>query len=901
MVSFLYTLVIFPLEEFIELSWLFVFKVFRNPVIAVLGVSAAVSVCTLPLYFIAEKHQQSERAIQKRLKPKIDNIKAAFSGDERYMMLSTYYRQEHYHPIYALRSSLGLLIQIPFFIAAYSYISNLGMIRGVSFLFIKDLGAPDAIIPIMRGEGVKLSLNVLPILMTLINCVAGAVYTKGLPIKEKVQIYGMALVFLVLLYNSPAGLVLYWTMNNIFSLIKNCLQKTKNAKQIIYRFLCISVLFLDIFLIFFHHGPIVKRAGLALVCSIIFLKRPLAKLYARVMRRINAAATLRDTGFGQRSAFIFSALALFLLTGFVIPSALIASSVQEFSSVDDYASPLPFVVNTIFQAAGIFLFWPTCFYFLFSKKVKMVLAVIMTLLSAIALIDTFIFPGNYGFLNLLLKFSDFSNPRFLIGMVNILSLFATIALFLFLLACRKKIILRSFQIIALIALAGFGAINIARIHTHYSEFATWKNNDRGIMGPVYTFSQNGKNVLFIMLDRAISGYIPYIFDEKPELQSAFSGFTWYPNCVSFGLYTVFGVPVLYGGYEYTPLEMKRRSGETLIEKHNEALLMLPKLFLDNGYSVTVTDPPYANYSWTPDLRIFDAYPEILAENVITDKYSDEWLLNTNSADIISFSSTLQSNLIRFSFFKIMPLVFRSLVYDKGYWLKTSDFKLTTIPKETIQNYAVLALLPSLTAITADDLDTLTMFSNDLTHGPAFLQTPDYVPAKEITNKGFGPFAHEEHYHVNIAALSLLGKWFSFLKENDVYDNTRIIIASDHGRDIHSDFPGNITLPDGNSLQAYTALLLVKDFNAIGDLAVDYTFMTNADAPLLTVKDIIPGPINPFTHAPLRSDKENGVTITTSQLWQTDRHEKYNFKIQPDEWLYVHDDIFEPGNWKKTRQ
>lgn len=153
MLPLLYTLVIFPLEEFLEMSWLFVYKVFHDPAVAILGVSAAVSVCTLPLYFIAEKHQQSERAIQKRLKPEIDNIKAAFSGDERYMMLSTYYRQNRYHPVYALRSSLGLLIQIPFFIAAYSFLSNLEAIRGASFLFIKDLGVPDSILHITRGGG----------------------------------------------------------------------------------------------------------------------------------------------------------------------------------------------------------------------------------------------------------------------------------------------------------------------------------------------------------------------------------------------------------------------------------------------------------------------------------------------------------------------------------------------------------------------------------------------------------------------------------------------------------------------------------------------------------------------------------------------------------------------------
>ncbi|MDR1588126.1 MAG: YidC/Oxa1 family membrane protein insertase [Treponema sp.] len=141
------------MTEFIELSWMFVYKIFYNSAIAVLGLGVTVSICTLPLYFIAEKHQQSERAIQKRLKPKIDKIKAVFSGDERHMILSACYRQNHYHPVYALRSSLGLLVQIPFFIAAYAYLSNSEAIRGVSFLFIEDLGVPDAALPVMMGGG----------------------------------------------------------------------------------------------------------------------------------------------------------------------------------------------------------------------------------------------------------------------------------------------------------------------------------------------------------------------------------------------------------------------------------------------------------------------------------------------------------------------------------------------------------------------------------------------------------------------------------------------------------------------------------------------------------------------------------------------------------------------------
>ena len=70
------------------------------------------------------------------------------------------------------------------------------------------------------------------------------------------------------------------------------------------------------------------------------------------------------------------------------------------------------------------------------------------------------------------------------------------------------------------------------------------------------------------------------------------------------------MPGLIGGYEYTPVEMNKRENETLVSKHNEALKVLPVLFRNNGYEVTMCDPPYANYQWIPDLSVFDEYPEI---------------------------------------------------------------------------------------------------------------------------------------------------------------------------------------------------------------------------------------------------------------------------------------------------
>ena len=81
------------------------------------------------------------------------------------------------------------------------------------------------IFPLVLIKVSGMTLNVLPFLMTLINLISGYIYTKGLSFKDKAQVYIIAFVFLIFLYGRPAGLVFYWTLNNLFSLIKNIFLK----------------------------------------------------------------------------------------------------------------------------------------------------------------------------------------------------------------------------------------------------------------------------------------------------------------------------------------------------------------------------------------------------------------------------------------------------------------------------------------------------------------------------------------------------------------------------------------------------------------------------------------------------------------------------------------------------
>ena len=143
--NILYTVILYPLVQIIEISYFLFDKLFDNTGIAILGVSLTVTLLCLPLYIVAEHWQQVERDTQKTLKPVIDRIKSVFKGDEQYMILSTFYKQNHYHPMMALRSSFGLLIQVQFFMAAYSCLSKMPALQGESFLFIKNLGQPDSI------------------------------------------------------------------------------------------------------------------------------------------------------------------------------------------------------------------------------------------------------------------------------------------------------------------------------------------------------------------------------------------------------------------------------------------------------------------------------------------------------------------------------------------------------------------------------------------------------------------------------------------------------------------------------------------------------------------------------------------------------------------------------------
>lgn len=904
----LYSVAVMPIQMIVEFIFSIMYKIFENPGIAIIFVSIVVQLLVLPLYKQSDAMQEEERQKQKEMEPWLKHIKKTFSGDERFMMQQAYYREVGYKPAYAIKGSVSLLLQIPFFIAAYNYLSSLSLLQGASFLFIKDLGAPDAMLTIGG-----FSLNILPILMTVFNVISGIIYTKGFPLKDKVQTYGLAAVFLVLLYQSPSGLVLYWTLNNLFSLLKNIFMKlVKHPKPIIAVFT--AVVGGGLFGIRFVHFFTWKlyEATTAAICMLIcFLPLILLILEYRRDKAIASGKKVRKEpkvyvhDKNEKSIFTCASVLLTVIMGLTIPMSVISSSPLEFFG--NTVTPMGLVIRTFAVYVGFVIVWFRIFYALCTEKAKHFFTVGLGVLSVGAVVNFFVFAREMGTISTSLVFNEAPFFPALYVILNVIAYAAVIALVVLLIR-KKPIILKrvcQIAILTLVVMAGKSGIDIVNGSKSYVKPVIKEEEQT----PIYHLSKDGENVVVLMLDRAISGYIPYFFNEKPELREMFDGFTYYPNTLAFGGHTNYAAPALFGGYEYTPEAMNKRDDKYLPEKHNEALLMMPRLFSENGYDVTVTDPPYAGYKWNADLSIYDKYPGIKAiktEGAYSEKMKEEF------GPV--FEARQKRNFVCYSVMKVSPVILQDFFYEGGGYYGTSN---TTILNSSFLDwYSVLDKMKELTSIEDGNKKEFLLLQNATPHEPVALSEPDYRP---VPNPTSNPRNHVDyyvhngqwvdvwndwsfnHYQVNMAALLRVGEWLDYLKEQGVYDNTKIIIAADHGYGL-GQF-GHMKLYDEKTkksidVESYNPLLLVKDFNSKG-FKTSYSFMTNADVPTLATNGVIDKPVNPFTGNEINDSEKTAhpQKVTTSTNWSVTVNRGKRFDTTDGNWISVENNIFVKANWK----
>lgn len=208
------------LENILKFFLQLFYKIIPNYGVAIILLTIMIKILLYPL---AKKSTRSQ-AKMKELQPEQEEIKAKYKDNPTKMNqeMSALYKKHNVNPA---SGCLPLLIQFPIFIALYGLLNKHFELRGAMFIpgWITDLSLPDTVyvfsfnIPFLGN-----ALHILPIIYTASMILSSKIASGGNSMGNmgKFMTIGMPLIFFFILYNAPSGLILYWTVMNIITVLQ---------------------------------------------------------------------------------------------------------------------------------------------------------------------------------------------------------------------------------------------------------------------------------------------------------------------------------------------------------------------------------------------------------------------------------------------------------------------------------------------------------------------------------------------------------------------------------------------------------------------------------------------------------------------------------------------------------
>ncbi len=196
----------------VPLHWCLVglHRVTGNYGIDIILLSALIKVLFLPL---TRKSMESMRAMQK-LQPEMTKVRERYKDDAQRMqkeMMELYRR----HRVNPLSGCLPMLLQLPVFVGLYNTLLNAIELRHAPFLWwIKDLSSPERLD--IAGVGFPMLAIAMGASMLVQQWMAPA---AGDPAQRRMMMI-MPVIFTFMFINFPSGLVLYWLVNNVLTIIQ---------------------------------------------------------------------------------------------------------------------------------------------------------------------------------------------------------------------------------------------------------------------------------------------------------------------------------------------------------------------------------------------------------------------------------------------------------------------------------------------------------------------------------------------------------------------------------------------------------------------------------------------------------------------------------------------------------
>jgi len=202
-----------------------IYRIIPNYGVVIIIFSIVVKIIFYPL---TRKSFESMRKMQD-IQPEISKLREKYKSDPARLNKETLalYRKYKINPA---SGCFPMLLQMPVFIALYAVFRNTIELRGESFLWIKDLSAPDTVFHLpMKLPIYGDAFNILPIIMAVTMFIQQKISMRD-P-KQAYMVYMMPIFLFFLFNNFSSGLVLYWTLFNLLTILQENRRRRRQPSE----------------------------------------------------------------------------------------------------------------------------------------------------------------------------------------------------------------------------------------------------------------------------------------------------------------------------------------------------------------------------------------------------------------------------------------------------------------------------------------------------------------------------------------------------------------------------------------------------------------------------------------------------------------------------------------------
>jgi len=263
-----------------------------------------------------------------------------------------------------------------------------------------------------------------------------------------------------------------------------------------------------------------------------------------------------------------------------------------------------------------------------------------------------------------------------------------------------------------------------------------------------------KNIIIIILDTFGSEFFQDILLQSPDFKKEYPGFVSYTDAISNYPATKGSLPSLLTG-QMIPKDIK-------ISEYIKNVVGekgLPAIFDDKGYEVSVI----SSYTWF--------------RNFFPERYMSEPPLDPD--DLKQFNSAL---LFDYSLFRLTPHFLKHWVYDDGNWLLSSLVSTYTHVPNTAPEQANMFLeMMTDKAVKSDKTNRFKLIHVKTPH-PKFVFNQDCEKIETLRGVSQGFYMEQQ----SRCALKKLNELLQKYKDMGIYDDSLIVVASDHGARVFDD-------------------------------------------------------------------------------------------------------------------